>query len=154
MDHDFRVECTQTWSGGIQTEIMLSTVFEVFYMGSYTIGADNSTIRNVSEPGPGALSPRRDVPELAGIRAIRFDGKSVYHAVTFKGVRRLSDNISGQKNWMFANASRLEFRWEIFNVFNRANFDAPNLFFGSPNCGRIFSAQNARQMQFGLRYSF
>ena len=94
MDHDFRVEYTQTWSGGIQTEIMPSTVFEVFYLGSYTIGADNSTIRNVPEPGPGALSPRRDVPELAGIRAIRFDGKSIYHAVTFKGVRRLSNNIS------------------------------------------------------------
>ena len=55
MDHDFRVEYTQTWSGGIQTEIMPSTVFEVFYMGSYTIGADNSTIRNVPEP--------RDSPE-------------------------------------------------------------------------------------------
>ena len=133
---------------------MPSTVFEVFYMESYTIGADNSTIRNVPEPDPGALSPRRAVPELAGIRAIWFDGKSVYHALTFKGVRRLSDNISGQKNWMFANASRLEFRWEIFNVFNRANFDVPNRFFGSPNFGRIFSAQNAREMQFGLRYNF
>ena len=45
-------------------------------------------------------------------------------------------------------------RWEIFNVFNRANFDVPNRFFGSPNFGRIFSAQNAREMQLGLRYSF
>ncbi len=40
------------------------------------------------------------------------------------------------------------------NVFNRANFDVPNRFFGSPNLGRIFSAANAREMQFGLRYSF
>ena len=63
-------------------------------------------------------------------------------------------DMSLQKNWMFASASRLEFRWEIFNVFNRANFDVPNRFFGSPNFGRIFSAQNAREMQFGLRYNF
>ena len=292
---------------------MPSTVFEVFYMESYTIGADNSTIRNVPEPDPGALSPRRAVPELAGIHAIWFDGKSVYHALTFKGVRRFRNDISfnvaytlskskddasspgatafesnvsqdvrnlfpgehalsnfdhrhqfvgsgtyelpfyrgvwgwreallgnwrfngiltlqsgapftvniiedranvgagpaqrpdrttgdpslpgdqrtpdqwintdafslqdpftfgsagrnpvfasgfanldmsGQKNQMFANASRLEFRWEIFNVFNRANFDVPNRFFGSPNFGRILSAQHAREMQFGLRYSF
>ena len=63
-------------------------------------------------------------------------------------------DMSGQKNWMFANASRLEFHWEICNVFNRANFDVPNRFFGSPNFGRIFSAQHAREMQFGLRYSF
>ena len=47
MDHDFRVEYTQTWSGGVQAEILSSTVFEAFYMGSYTVGADNSTIRNV-----------------------------------------------------------------------------------------------------------
>ena len=33
MDHDFQVEYTQTWSGGVQTELMRGTVFEVFYMG-------------------------------------------------------------------------------------------------------------------------
>jgi hypothetical protein len=50
--------------------------------------------------------------------------------------------------------SDLEFRWEIFNVFNLTNFDLPNRIFGSPNFGRIFSAKNAREMQFGLRLSF
>ena len=34
------------------------------------------------------------------------------------------------------------------------HFDLPNRFFGSPNFGRIFSALNAREMQFGLRYAF
>ena len=310
MDHDFQVEYTQTWSGGIQTELLPSTVFEVFYMGSYTIGADNSTIRNVPTPGPGAIAPRRAVPELAGIRAIRFDGRSIYHAVTFKAQRRLRadlafnvaytlsrseddasspgstaaesnvpqdvrnifpgeealssfdhrhqlvgsgtyelpffrgaggwqegvlgswrvngvvtlqtgapitvnitedranigagpaqrPNMTGdandgggtpdqwfnvdafslqdpftfgnaprnpvvapglanvdlslQKNWLLPNTTRLEFRWEIFNLLDRANFDVPNRFFGTPNFGRIFSAQNAREMQFGMRYSF
>ena len=312
MDHDFQVEYTQTWSGGVQTELLPRTVFEVFYMGSYTIGADNSTIRNVPVPGPGDVSQRRPVPELAGIRAIRFDGKSIYHAVTFKVDRRFADgvafnssytlsqsrddasspgatesefnvpqdvfnifpgenarssfdhrhqfvgsgtyefpfaqgvggwaeavfgnwrvngivtlqsgapftvnltedianigtgpaqrpnlvgdpNLSGgqrtpdqwfntdafsepelfalgssprnpvfapgfanvdmslQKVWFVRGGDRVEFRWEVFNVFNRVNFDIPNRFFGSPNFGRIFSAQNAREMQFGLRYAF
>ena len=311
MDHDFRVEYTQTWSGGIQTELMPSTVLDVFYMGSYTIGADNSTVRNVPEPGAGPIAPRRSVPELAGIPAIRFDGKSIYHAVTVKLDRRLTDdlaftaaytlsrseddasspgatesesnrpqdvrnvfpgenalssfdhrhqfvanalyelpgfrgvggwqegllgnwrvnglvtlqtgapftvnitedlanigagpaqrpNLVGDPNlpgdqrtpdrWFntdafsaqapftfgsaprnpvfgpglanvdlafskvwFVETGRLEFRWEVFNVLNRANFNLPNRFFGSPNFGRIFSAQNAREMQFGLRYTF
>ena len=311
MDHDFQVEYTQTWSAGIQTELMPRTVFELFYMGSQTIGADNSTVRNVPVPGPGPLSPRRAVPELAGIPAIRFDGTSIYHAVTFKVDRRLSNglafnaaytlsksrddasspgpteseanrpqdvrnifpgeralssfdhrhqlvgsasyefplyrgadgwresvfanwrwngivilqsaapftvnitqdvanigagpaqrpNLTGDpnlpsdqqspdrwfnteafslqepftfgsaprnpvfgpgfanvdmslsKNW-FLQSGRLEFRWEIFNLLNRTNFNLPNRFFGTPNFGRIFSAQNAREMQFGLRYSF
>ena len=50
-------------------------------------------------------------------------------------------------------ASRLEFRWEIFNLFNRANFDVPNRTFGTANFGRIFSAKSPREMQFGLRLS-
>ncbi len=312
MDHDYQVEYTQTWSGGVQAELLQGTAFEVFYMGSYTIGADNSTIHNVPEPGPGPLAPRRAVPQLAGIRAIRFDGKSIYHAVTFKVVRRLRDaaafdvaytlsrsrddasspgatafeanvpqdvrnifpgenalssfdrrhqfvgsgsyelpffqgrggwreaalgnwrltgvvmlqsgapftvnltedraNIGGgpaqrpdllhdpnlpagqrspdrwfdtaafalqapftfgsagrnpvfapglanvdvavHKNWHLEGGGQLEFRWEVFNLLNRANFDVPNRLFGSPNFGRIFSAGPAREMQFGLRYRF
>ena len=312
MDHDFQVEYTQTWSGGVQAELLQGTAFEVFYMGSYTIGADNSTIHNVPESGPGPLAPRRAVPELAGIRAIRFDGKSIYHAVTFKVVRRLRDavafdvaytlsrsrddasspgatafeanvpqdvrnifpgenalssfdrrhqfvgsgsyelpffrgrggwheaalgnwrltgvvmlqsgapftvnltedranigagpaqrpdllrdpnlpagqrspdrwfdteafalqapftfgsagrnpvfapglanvDIAVHKYWYLDGGGQLEFRWEVFNLLNRANFDVPNRLYGSPNFGRIFSAGAAREMQFGLRYRF
>ena len=61
--------------------------------------------------------------------------------------------MSFSKSW-FVDTGRLEFRWEVFNLLNRTNFDLPNRFFGSPNFGRIFSAKNAREMQFGLRYSF
>ena len=312
MDQDFQVEYTQTWSGGIQVEVLPRTMAEVSYMGSYTIGADNSTIRNVPEPGPGPIDVRRPIPELSAIRAIRFDGRSIYHAVTFKAERRfdrrysfnvaytlsqskddasspgatafesnvpqdvrnifpgeyalssfdhrhqfiasgsyqlpffegvggatealvggwrvitivtvqsgapftvnlgqdranigsgpaqrpdqvgdptlpaaqrssdqwfdtaafaLQDpftfgnagrnsvfapglanvDLSIQKDWYVGEQGRLGFRWEIFNLLNRANFDVPNRVFGTPNFGRIFSAQNAREMQFGLRYSF
>ena len=53
MDHDYAVEYTQTWSGGLQYELLPSTMVEVAYMGSWTLGADNATIRNVPEPGRG-----------------------------------------------------------------------------------------------------
>ena len=313
MDHDFQVEYTQTWSGGIQVEALPRTMLEVSYMGSYTIGADNSTIRNVPEPGPGRIDARRLIPELSAIRAIRFDGRSIYHAVTFKGERRFdgrysfnvaytlsksqddasspgatafesnvpqdvrnifpgenalssfdhrhqfcrqrqlpvsvlrgggrSDGSTGRglarerhrhpavggavhcqpragpaptsgparrsvptssatrtcrpasgrpasgsntaafalqapftfgsagrnsvfapglanvdlsivKGWYVGEQGRLEFRWEIFNLLNHVNLDVPNRIFGTPNFGRIFSAQHAREMQLGLRYSF
>ncbi len=54
MDHDFQVEYTQTWSVGIQTELMPQTIFEVFYMGSYTIGADklDGADRDGYQPDP------------------------------------------------------------------------------------------------------
>jgi hypothetical protein len=59
------------------------------------------------------------------------------------------------KTWVpGGHDGQLEFRWEIFNLFNRANFDLPNRIFGNSNFGRIFSAKSPREMQFGLRYSF
>ena len=63
-------------------------------------------------------------------------------------------DLSLQKDWLVGDAGRLEFRWEVFNALNRTNVDVPNRFFGSPNFGRIFSALNASEMQFGLRHSF
>jgi len=50
--------------------------------------------------------------------------------------------------------ARLELRWEIFNLFNHANFDVPNRTFGTANFGRIFSAEPARQMQLGAKLLF
>ena len=57
------------------------------------------------------------------------------------------------KTWPLGG-SRLEFRWEIFNLLNRANFDLPNRTFGDPNFGRIFQSKSPREMQFGLRLAF
>jgi len=313
MDHDYAVEYTQTWSGGVQYELDRSTMAEVNYMGSWTVGADNATVRNVPEPGAGPIQARRPIQQLGAIRAIRFDGRSIYHAATFSVVRRLADSYSytasytlstskddasnpgpteseanvpqnvrnvfsdsgewarssfdhrhvfaasatyqvpalprlgraasalisgwrispvflaqsgapfsvnlgvdqanigagpaqrpnqlrnpnlpgGQRtperwfdtsafalpaSFTFGSAPRnsvigpgfsttdvafartwkigdreLEARWEVFNLFNRANFDVPNRIFGTPNFGRIFSAKEPREMQFGVKLTF
>jgi hypothetical protein len=94
MDHAYAVEYSQTWSGGLQYELLPSTMVEVSYMGTWTLGADNSTVHNVPEPGPGSIQARRPIPELGAIRAIRFDGKSIYHGLTFKAERRLRDRFA------------------------------------------------------------
>jgi hypothetical protein len=52
------------------------------------------------------------------------------------------------------NRTRIQLRWEIFNLLNRTNFDTPNRTFGTANFGRIFSAEPAREMQFGLKFLF
>jgi hypothetical protein len=313
MDHDYAVEYTQTWSGGLQYEVAPSMMVEAMYMGSWTLGADNGIVRNVPDPGPGSIQARRPIPQLGLIRSIRFDGKSIYHGLTLRAERRLRNNVafnvnytlsssiddasspgateaevnlpqnvnnifdetgewahssfdhrhvfvasalyqfpervggkaasaalggwrvntivslqsgspftvnlgvdranigagpaqrpdqlrdpnlpSGErtanqwfdttafalqapftfgsaprnsvigpgftgvdlvtaKTWAVAGTRQLEFRWEIFNLLNTANFDLPNRTFGNPNFGRIFSAKNAREMQLGLRLSF
>jgi len=48
----------------------------------------------------------------------------------------------------------VQFRAEFFNLFNRANFNLPDNFLGSPTFGQILSAQSPRRVQFGLKLIF
>ena len=105
MDHDgYRTEYTQTWSVGLQHALGPDTVIEGFYMGSYTTGADNSTVRNVPEPGSGPIDPRRPIPRLSGIPTIRFDGWSTYHALTLKAQKRFSRGFSLSVNYTWSKS--------------------------------------------------
>ena len=49
---------------------------------------------------------------------------------------------------------RLQFRWEVFNLMNHANYGLPNVYVNAPNGGTIASAGNGRLMQLGGRLSF
>ena len=55
----------------------------------------------------------------------------------------------------------IEFRWEVFDVFNHANFGQPGRVVGTANFGQITSTRfatgdsgSSRQMQFALKYKF
>ncbi len=51
--------------------------------------------------------------------------------------------------------ARFQFRAEVFNVFNKAQFAAPNTVVGSPLFGRITSTvKSSRQVQLALKYVF
>jgi hypothetical protein len=285
-------------------------MIEVSFLRSAIVGADSSTVRNVPEPGPGAIGARRPVPQLANITAIRWDGYSIFNGITFRAEQRLSRGLAStvsytlskaiddasdpggtafeanlpqdvrnmaaeearssfdhrhrfvgsltwalpsfggngggasklgsdwqvsgivllesgapftvnlgtdranigagpaqrphmtcdpneggantaeqwfntscfalQPQFTFGNAprnavlspgyanvdaavqkdvalgggTRLQFRWEIFNLLNRANFDVPNRIAFTPSFGRIFSAKPPREMQFGVKMLF
>jgi hypothetical protein len=63
-------------------------------------------------------------------------------------------NASIVKNLRLAERASLQFRVEAFNLLNRANFDLPDNFFGSPTFGAIESAQSPRRTQFGAKLVF
>jgi len=311
MNHDYGTEYAKNVTVGAQRQLTPTTTIDVSYLGSWVVGADSSTVLNVPAPGPGPIGARRPVPQLSNVTTIRWDGYSIFHALTLKAERRLAKGLGFSVNYTLSkaiddasdpgptthetnlpqdvrnmsaerapasfdhrhrfvgnatyalpnmtrtgsgfvaalgggwrvtgivtlqtgapftvnlgvdranigsgpaqrpdavcdptvaaphtaaqwfdtrcfalpalftfgsagrntvlapgyadvdlaigkdvaltSAVRLELRWEIFNLFNRVNFDMPNRIFGTANFGRIFSAGPARQMQFGAKVIF
>jgi hypothetical protein len=66
---------------------------------------------------------------------------------------RLTNDLALTRSFRFAER-QLQFRWEIFNVLNHTNFNAPITALNNGNFGRIQSAQDPRIMQFALKYEF
>ena len=104
MDWDFRTEYAKNYSVSVQRQITPTTVLEVSFLRSAIVGADSSTVRNVPEPGPGAIGPRRPIPQLANITAIRWDGYSVFNGVTFRVDQRLSRGLATTASYTLSKA--------------------------------------------------
>jgi hypothetical protein len=82
---------------------------------------------------------------------------------TLRGPGLVTFDVSLFKNWALAQDRRLlQFRLEVFNLFNRANFQAPKvkIFDGSgnviPNAAQLTAPTQTseRQIQFGLKFSW
>lgn len=58
-----------------------------------------------------------------------------------------STRVSGDGNM-------LEFRVQFFNAFNHVNFQQPGSFWGTPTFGVISNADNAREIEIAVKYSF
>ena len=64
-------------------------------------------------------------------------------------------NIGVHKNWKLSeDRAALQFRWETFNSFNRANFNNPNLNIQGGSFGLVTTAGGGRSMLFGLRLDY
>jgi hypothetical protein len=71
-------------------------------------------------------------------------------------------DISIFKNIPMKGRQRMQFRWEIYNLFDQLSFfevDTSAIFDAlgrqtDTNFGKVTSARNERRMQFSLRYSF
>ena len=50
--------------------------------------------------------------------------------------------------------SRFQLRGELYNVFNKVNFDNPNTGFGTANFGRVTSARDMRRIEIGGKILF
>ncbi|MGC1168896.1 MAG: hypothetical protein WA886_08335, partial [Candidatus Acidiferrales bacterium] len=76
---------------------------------------------------------------------------------TLQGPSLVSTDVSAAKQFALSERLNLQFRAEIFNLLNRANFNTPNLIVFTPagvsgTAGAINSTSTtARQVQFALK---
>ncbi|MDZ7639919.1 MAG: carboxypeptidase regulatory-like domain-containing protein [Bryobacterales bacterium] len=70
------------------------------------------------------------------------------------GPGNLTANINVQRDFLIGERFRTQFRWEMYNAFNRVNFGNPNAAIGNPLVGQISGAAEARSMQLALKFYF
>lgn len=66
----------------------------------------------------------------------------------------LNFDFSAIKNTRFRERLNVQFRAELFDLFNHPNFGAPGTTFGTGSFGVISSANDGRTIQFGLKLLF
>jgi hypothetical protein len=123
--------------------------------------------RDVANTGVGGQRPNRIASGNLDDRTLArwFDANAFLAAPNFTygnaGLRILSPDIirtvdfSLFKQFQIAEHSRLQFRWEAFNLPNTPSFSAPASTLDTSNVGRITSTSTApRQMQVALKLTF
>ncbi|MBV9083759.1 MAG: Cna protein B-type domain-containing protein, partial [Acidobacteriaceae bacterium] len=63
-------------------------------------------------------------------------------------------NMAAYKNFRIIERMTIQFRAELFNVFNHTNFNGPNTNLGAGTFGQITSAKEARIGEFALKLNF
>ena len=58
------------------------------------------------------------------------------------------------RTFNITNAHSIQFRWEVFNLINHVNFNAPITALNSASFGQIQTAGDPRIMQFALKFAF
>ncbi len=81
--------------------------------------------------------------------AANYFGNSRPNIITGPGVNNW--DIGMEKLFALRETMNLQFRAEAFNAFNHAQFLNPSSTMTDANFGRITTARNAREMQFGLK---
>jgi len=70
------------------------------------------------------------------------------------GPPRKQIDLSLMKNFIFVREQKLQFRFEVFNAPNVANFFLPEINVDVPAAGTITQAAPGREIQFALKYIF
>jgi hypothetical protein len=66
----------------------------------------------------------------------------------------LQNDFALTRTFRTGSSTNIQFRWEVFNVINHVNFNAPITALNSASFGQIQTAGDPRIMQFALKFAF
>jgi hypothetical protein len=136
------------------------------YSGSYLTPTLGSPVSNSAGGGPqrpdriangnlqvGQRTVDRwfDVSAFATPRQFMFGNSANYVLI---GPGYFNTDLGIHRNFRVTEKAQMSFRWEMFNSFNRANFNNPNAVIGTTSAGQISGTLPARIMQMGLKMTF
>ena len=152
---DWQLHAIATLTSGAPFTVAMHPDIDQSNTGRSNLGFGNNDRPNVS--GDGSLSgDERSEDEWFDTAAFSFPafgsfGNAGRNILDGPGYRNV--NLGVTKILPVGDA-RLQLRLEVFNLFNRANFDLPDAFLGSPTFGRILSAGAPRRVQLGVKALF
>jgi hypothetical protein len=107
-------------------------------------GRDDALAGNLRNNGFQYYNPACFVPAPSG-----FFGNAGRNIVGSPGINNWDIGLS--KQFAVGEGKRIDFRTELFNAWNHAQFGAPNRFLG-PNLGRVSTARPPRLVQLSLQF--
>ncbi|QEE29603.1 hypothetical protein FTW19_17365 [Terriglobus albidus] len=90
-----------------------------------------------------------DISTASGIRSWDRGGR---HTRITRTIATRTGSLS--REFRITESQKLQFRWETFNVPNKANFNNPTSALSSAQFGYITTAADPRIMQFSGKYIF
>ncbi len=127
-------------------------------LGIFVNGLPNVTgpVNNSSLNGGlgkhGKLGPYFNVKNVQPVTAVGVQGNSSVQSVYAPG--SADWDLAGDKTWKIANRFGLTFRADIFNAFNRVNFNGLDTGVNDTRFGYVQGAGPAREIQLSLRVDF
>jgi len=156
------------WQVNGITTVMSNTPFTVYDSSNPSLQGSAPEISGFFSSRPNLISNPNTGTCSAGVpvrtAGCWFNTNAFAHAATgqFGDVGRNTMDGPAFRQWDFSaiktipirESMHLQFRAEIFNIFNNVNFELPNNDINSPGFGQIVAAQPGRIVQLALKFQF
>lgn len=123
MQQNARTPYVQTWSFNIQQKLPKSMVLEVGYVGNLALHMMRTMQLNVPSPAPGAIQPRRPLPNWGQVTYIQGDAVSNYQGLLARLERRFAGGLSILGTYTFSRAIDLSGDEQLGGTVDPSNLD-------------------------------